>query len=130
MAVLLIVPIVAPLIASIATLILGWRRLAVVLIVLSAATVLGCGVALGACVDSTAHSVLSGLLRVDALTAVMLIVIGAVGTLAAWASAGYIATEIVHGHTDSRGARLYGVLMPLFLAAMVLAVCANKQLGS
>ena len=56
----------------------------------------------------------------------MLIVIGVVGTLATWASIGYIDAELAHGHTDATGARLYGVLTPAFLAAMVLAVCANN----
>ena len=126
MATLLIVSILAPLVASIATLVAGWRRPTVVLTVSSAATVLGCGVALGFRVGSGVHLALGGLLRVDALTVTMLIVIGVVGTLATWASVGYIDTEIAHGHTDPRGARLYGVLTPLFLAAMVLAVCANN----
>ena len=87
---------------------------------------LGCGAALGFRVGSSVHLALGGLLRVDALTVTMLIVIGVVGTLATWASVGYIDTEIAHGHTDLRGARLYGTLTPLFLAAMVLAVCANN----
>ena len=56
----------------------------------------------------------------------MLIVIGVVGTLATWASIGYIDAERAHGHTDADGARLYGVLTPAFLAAMVVAVCANN----
>ena len=56
----------------------------------------------------------------------MLIVIGVVGTLATWASIGYIDAELAHGHTDASGARLYGVLTPSFLAAMVVAVCANN----
>ena len=69
---------------------------------------------------------LGGLLRVDALTVTMLIVIGVVGTLATWASVGYIDSELAHGHTDARGARLYGVLTSAFVAAMVIAVCANN----
>ena len=69
---------------------------------------------------------LGGLLRVDALTVTMLIVIGVVGTLATWASIGYLDTELAHGHTDTRGARLYGALTAAFVAAMVVAVCANN----
>lgn len=56
----------------------------------------------------------------------MLVVIGIVGTLATAASIGYIDTELAHGHIDGRSARLYGVLTPAFLCAMVLAVCANN----
>ena len=43
-----------------------------------------------------------------------------------WASIGYIDAERAHGHTDADGARLYGALTPAFLAAMVVAVCANN----
>jgi hydrogenase-4 component F len=126
MTVLLLAAILAPLAASIATLVAGWRRASATLTVLSAATVLVCAVALGFRVGSRAQFGLGGLLRADALTVIMLIVIGIVGTLATWASIGYIDAELVHAHTDRRGARLYGVLTPAFLAAMVLAVCANN----
>jgi len=47
-------------------------------------------------------------------------------TLTTWASIGYIDAELAHGHTDRRGARLYGTLTPAFLAAMVVAVSANN----
>src|SRR5258708_32678127 len=56
----------------------------------------------------------------------MLIVLGIVATLATWAGIGYVDAELAHGHTDTRGARLYGVLTSAFLAAMVVAVCANN----
>jgi hydrogenase-4 component F len=126
MTALLLVPILAPVAASTVNLLAGWRRASVTLTALSAVTVLACGVALGLRVGSAAHFALGGLLRADALTATMLIVIGVVGTLATWASIGYVDAELAHGHTDTRGARLYGILTPAFLAAMVLAVCANN----
>lgn len=69
---------------------------------------------------------MGGLLRVDALTVTMLVIIGIVATLATSASIGYLDAELAHGHTDARGARLYGALTAAFLAAMVLAVCANN----
>jgi hydrogenase-4 component F len=56
----------------------------------------------------------------------MLIVIGTVGTLATWAGVGYIDAELAHRHTDQNGANLYGVLVPIFLAMMALAVLANN----
>ena len=93
---------------------------------LSAITVLGCGAALGVRLGAGQHVAMGGLLRADALSVTMLIVIGTVGTLATWASIGYIDSELQHGHTDANGARLYGMLTPAFLAAMVLAVCANN----
>jgi hydrogenase-4 component F len=126
MTTLLIAAIVAPIFAAIANLVAGWRRWTSALTVLSAVTVLGCGVAIAARIGSGQFVAFSGLLRADALSAIMLIVIGLVGTLATWASVGYIDTELEHGHTDAGGARLYGVLTPAFLAAMVLAVCANN----
>ncbi|WP_068185487.1 proton-conducting transporter membrane subunit [Mycobacterium sp. UM_CSW] len=126
MTALLLTAILAPVGASVATLIAGWRRATATLIALSAMTVLGCGAALGLRVGSGTQFALGGLLRVDALTVTMLIVIGIVAALATWASIGYLDTELAHGHTDARGARIYGALTSAFLAAMVVAVCANN----
>ena len=123
---LLLAAIFAPIGASIAAVIAGWRRATAILIVLSAVTVLGCGAALGWHVGTGPRFAWGGLLRVDALTVTMLIVIGIVATLATWASIGYVDTELAHGHTDARGAREYGALTAAFLAAMVIAVCANN----
>jgi hydrogenase-4 component F len=126
MTVLLLTAILAPLVASVAALAGGWRHVTAALTVLSAVTVLGCGAALGFRVGSGSQFALGGLLRADALVATMLIVIGVVGSLATWASISYIDAELARAHIDERGARLYGVLTPAFLAAMVLAVCANN----
>ncbi len=123
---LLLAAILAPVVASIATLVAGWRRATATLIVLSAATVLACGTALAFRVGSGTRFALGGLLRLDALTVTMLIVIGIVATLATWASIGYLDVELADGHTDMRGARVYGALTAGFLAAMVIAVCANN----
>lgn len=123
---LLLAAILAPIAASLAALIGGWRRATASATVLSAATVFACGVALGCDVGSGTRFALGGLLRVDALSVTMLIVIGTVATLATWAGVGYIGTELARGHTDARGARTYGVLTPAFLAAMVVAVAANN----
>jgi len=123
---LLLAAFLAPIGASIATLVGGWRRVTATLIVLAAVTVLGCGAVLGLHVGSGTRFALGGLLRVDALTVTMLIVIGIVATLATWASIGYLDTELARDHTDARGARVYGALTAAFLAAMVVAVCANN----
>jgi hydrogenase-4 component F len=125
MTALLLAPILAPTLAAIANLVGGWRRWTAALTVASAVAVLGCGVVLATRVGS-GYLALGGLLRADALSVTMLIVIGVVATLATWASIGYIGTELEHGHTDVNGARLYGVLTPAFIAAMALAVCANN----
>ena len=123
---LLLVPILAPLAAAALALVLGWRRLSASVTALSALSVLVTGAILGFQVESGALFSVARLLRADALTVTMLIVIGTVGTLATWASLGYINAELVHGHTDQDGANLYGVLVPIFLAAMALAVLANN----
>ena len=126
MTLLLLAPILVPLGAAAITIAAGWRRATATLSVLAALTILGCGAALAFRVDSTPHVLAGGLLRADALSVVMLIVIGAVGTLSTVAGIGYINAELDHGHTDPAGARLYGTLTPAFLAAMVLAVSANN----
>ncbi|GAB93375.1 proton-conducting transporter transmembrane domain-containing protein [Gordonia rhizosphera] len=126
MTILVLTPVLVALAASAAAVTAGWRRWTASLTVLAALTILGCGVALGFGYGSEEHLALGGLLRVDALSVTMLIVIGVVGTLTTWASIGYIDAELDHGHTDPRGARTYGALTPAFLAAMVVAVSANN----
>lgn len=118
--------ILTPAAASIVTWTAGWHRWTAALTVLSAATVLAGGALIGGRVGAGEHLAAGGLLRADALTATMLIVIGVVGTLATAASIGYVDTELAAGHTDGAGAQLYGALTPAFLAAMVVAVCANN----
>ncbi|HEU4362007.1 MAG TPA: proton-conducting transporter membrane subunit [Mycobacterium sp.] len=126
MTLLIVLPILAPVVASVCAAAAGWRLSTAAVTLASALTILGSGVALGVRVGDRQHLVFDGLLRADALSVTMLIVIGVVGTLAAWASIGYLDAELAAGHTDHRGARRYGVLTPAFLAAMVLAVSANN----
>lgn len=124
--VLLLIPILAPVAAAVVTWFVGWRRVSAWILVLAATSVLGCGILLGVRVGSHPRLGVGHLLRVDALSAAMLIVIGTVGTLSCWASIGYLDTELRHDHTDQRGARQYGVLIAVFLSAMALAVQANN----
>ena len=126
MTLLILLPLLAPVLAALCSVALGWRRVSAAVTVMSALTILGCGVALSFQVGDQAHLALDGLLRADALSVTMLIVIGVVGSLATWASIGYVDAELARGHTDERGARLYGILTPAFLAAMALAVSANN----
>ena len=127
MTALLLAPILAPIAAALVNLIAGWHRWTAALTAASAVSALACGAVLATRVGSgPAYLALGGLLRADALSATMLIVIGVVAALAIWAGIGYIETELEHGHTDSNGARLYGVLTPAFVSAMALAVCANN----
>lgn len=66
------------------------------------------------------------LLRVDALSAVMLIAIGSVGVIATWANVSFAEDEVASGQTQRVDIRRYTTLVPTFLAAMVLAVVANN----
>ncbi|MFD7842244.1 proton-conducting transporter membrane subunit [Nocardia sp. NPDC059764] len=126
MTALILIAILTPVAAALAGLLFGWRRATAVFTAASAATVLGCATFLGIRLHATEHVLVDGLLRADALSVTMLGVIGVVGTLAAWAGIGYIDAELAHGHTDADGARIYAALVPAFLAAMVIAVCANN----
>lgn len=65
-------------------------------------------------------------LRIDALSALMLIVIGSVGVIATWASVSYVEAELASDEVASADIRRYATLVPAFLAAMVLAVLANN----
>jgi hydrogenase-4 component F len=126
MSLLLVLPIAAPLGAAALALILGWRALTSSVTVLAALTILVSAAVLGFSRGTGVRFGVLNLFRVDALAITMLLVIGTVGTLATVASIGYIDAELAHGHTDPRGANLYGVLVPVFLAAMASAVLANN----
>ncbi|WP_099024179.1 proton-conducting transporter transmembrane domain-containing protein [Mycolicibacterium palauense] len=126
MIVALLIAMAAPVAAALTILVAGWRPVTAWVPVAASVTVLACGVAEATRVGDSVHVGLGGLLRVDAITATMLIVIGVVATLATWASVGYLQTEAAHGHAGASDMRRYGVLTSAFLAAMVLAVCANN----
>ncbi|OIK03649.1 proton-conducting transporter membrane subunit [Streptomyces monashensis] len=67
-------------------------------------------------------SACSGLLRADALTAWMLLVVGSVALIACGAAPGYLAGERAAGRASARTGWHYQVLVQSFLAAMCLAV--------
>jgi hydrogenase-4 component F len=67
-----------------------------------------------------------GVLRVDALSAFMVIVIGAIGVLATWQSVRYLDAELAAGRCSQRHATLYSVLVQGFVTAMLLAVVAGN----
>jgi hydrogenase-4 component F len=121
--VLLLAPIGLPLAAAAGHGIAGWRSTTAW--AGTAATALLLAVAVGLAI--TVHSdgpvqTLNGLLRGDALSSWMLLVIGAVALLACWASPGYLGK----GHTPPNRARWYGILLHLFIAAMTTAVLAGN----
>ena len=67
-----------------------------------------------------------GMLRIDALGAFMTLVIGIGACLAAWSSVSYVRRELASAETTPWGARIYGVLLALFVTAMLLAVFASS----
>jgi hydrogenase-4 component F len=71
-----------------------------------------------------ARSGVAGLVRADALSAFMLIVIGAIGLLATAASPAHLRAELAAGRATSRSAARHSLLVQAFLAAMALAVLA------
>ncbi len=117
MALLVLLPVLACPLLALATAILRRRILSRYAVVAAAVVVLGAGLALvGRTLDGDVPTALDGLLRVDALSAFMLTVIGSVGLTAAW------------GALDPLRPRdhLYSVLALLFLGAMSLAVLADN----
>ncbi|MGP4050187.1 proton-conducting transporter transmembrane domain-containing protein [Streptomyces sp. 2A115] len=90
----------------------------------SPAVILTCGALLAADVGGGGGSVpaYSGLLRADALTVWMLLVVGAVAFLACAASPSYLAGERAAGQATYRTVWRYHSLVHAFLAAMCLAV--------
>ncbi|WP_368861392.1 proton-conducting transporter transmembrane domain-containing protein [Frankia tisae] len=122
----MITPLLAPLAGAVVVGAAGWRRATGCASVAAAVATLVSGGILAAAVGSGHVFAAGRLLRADALTAVMTIVIGAVATLATWGSIAYLDTERARGHTTSAHARTYGILVNLFLATMALAVLANN----
>lgn len=120
----LYLPLAAPMTAVGAAALLGWRAAAWINVA-AAASILSAGGALVATVSTGPPVLANGPLRADALTAFMLIVIGAVATLACWASVEHLRNEAASGTTPA-AARRYLVLVQLFLAAMDLAVLADN----
>ena len=116
-----------PLVAAALTAVAGWRRLTAWLAPAAAAGVTAAGIVLGVRVlDRGPVTAVANLVRVDALSAFMVIVIGLVALIATSYGVAYIGAELDHGHTTAAGARTYGVLVCLFVAAMLVAVVANN----
>lgn len=122
---LLVIPLAAPVATAGLAAAVGWRRATGVASVVSALLVLGCGVDLASRVGD-GHIQAGQVLRGDALSAFMLIVIGSVATLSNWASVTYLNDELAHQRSTPAAARLYAFLINVFIAAMALAVLADN----
>ena len=118
---ILVLPAVGALVCAAAR----WRPWAAWAAVGTNAAMLALGIAL--CVQVVRHGPLGGLfgvLRADALSAFMVVVIGAIAVLASWLGVRTIATELETGRCTERRATLYAVLVQVFVTMMVLAVLA------
>jgi hydrogenase-4 component F len=119
--ILLIVPILIPVAMAVLYAVAGWRPGTAWAGVAASALLLADAVVLAATVTTSGPvRAPSGLLRADALSAWLLLVMAAVAALACWASPGYLGTAAV----PARRARWYGILLHLFVAAMAAAVLA------
>ncbi|MBP2328804.1 hydrogenase-4 component F [Kibdelosporangium banguiense] len=116
-----LLPLVVPVIGALTFATFGWHRVTAWVSAVSAAAVLASAIVLA---GSEPHTGVAGLLRVDALSAYMLVVIGAVALLATVATPAYFTAEITAGRATVRTATRHSVLVQLFLAAMALAVLA------
>src|SRR5579863_1996129 len=102
-----------------------WRRAIGLAGVASASTVLVVGVALAVkVVHGHAAVGYGGVLRADALSAFMVIVIGVIALLATLQGVRYLEAEIAAQRCTIRHASLYAALIQGFLATMLLAVLA------
>jgi hydrogenase-4 component F len=120
----LYLPAAASLVAALLALALPWRAAAWSGVV-AAIAILASGIELAG--DVTSSGVLThGLLRADALTAFMIIVIGAVATIACWAGVQHLHHETTTATVSRATTRRYLVLTGLFLACMSLAVLADN----
>ncbi|WP_328687735.1 proton-conducting transporter membrane subunit [Streptomyces phaeochromogenes] len=89
----------------------------------SPALILACGALLASDVGDVGFvAAYSGLLRADALTVWMLLVVGAVALIACASAPAYLAGERVAGRATDRTVWRYHALVHAFLAAMCLAV--------
>lgn len=122
---LVIVPVLVPALAGAAYAVYGWRPSTRWVGAGAAALLLASGVALaGRVINDGPVSTVAGQLRADALSAFMVIVIGAVALIATSASPAFLDAEVGSGRSSLRTAGRYGVLVQAFVATMVLAVLA------
>ena len=121
----LVVLLLLPVLGGVVMAAARWRPWAAWVAVATNAAVLGVAIALA--VRVVRHGAMvgaSGVLRADALSAFMALVIGAIALLASWVGVRTIAAELAEGRCSGRRATLYGVLVQAFVTTMLLAVLA------
>jgi hydrogenase-4 component F len=121
---MLLLVVLVPLIPAVAAAIAGWRPWVGWISVFTSGLLVVGGGLLAAHVLNDGPMTFGTLLRCDALSAFMVILIGSVALLASWFSISYLDAELAHEHTTAQGAKLYGILVNVFVATMVFAVLA------
>jgi len=125
MTVFMFAPVAVPLLGAIAYAALGWRAATAWLGAIAAALVLAAGIGVAIeVVDAGQFSAGAGLLRADALTAFLLLVVGAVAVLATVATPAHLAAELEAGRATERTARWHCAAVQLLIAVLSLAVLA------
>lgn len=121
----LLAPAFVPLLCAAVYLLAGWRPVTRWLGTAGAALMLTAAIATAVTISGSGPRIaLGGLIRVDALSAFMLIVIGAVALLATAATPAFLRGEIDAGRATRRTAARHSMLVQAFLASMTLAVLA------
>ena len=116
-----------PLLAAIATALFGWRRSTALAGVLSSAVVAAGGVIMGTSVVNRGTALSAGtLVRVDALGAFVVVIVGVASLISTIYAVTYIRTELQLGHTTPQGARRYGSLVQIFIACMLIAASTDN----
>ncbi len=124
---MLLLVLLVPVVPAAATAAFGWRRTVAWTHLASAVVLFALAIWLAVRVlAQTTVRFADGTLRADALAAFMVLLVAGIALLAIWSAIGYIDTELALGHTNPAGARLFGVLLPLFVATMLLALLAGN----
>ncbi len=121
---LLLCPIGIPLIGALVYQLAGWARATAWVAAASAVLVLLAAAGIAVRVSSDGPLTATGLLRADALSAYLLVVVGCVAVVATVATPPYLSAEIAAGRLDARGCAHHSVLVQVFLAVMACAVLA------
>lgn len=123
---MLLLLVLVPLIPAAAAGVCGWRPWIGWLGVATSGSLVVAGGVLAARVLDDGPQTFETLLRADALSAFMVILIGSVALLASWFSVPYLETELAHELNTRRRATVYAVLINVFITTLVLAVLADN----
>jgi hydrogenase-4 component F len=124
---LMLAPVGVPIVGAVIYAVLRWRPSTAWVSAISSAMILAAAILTAVNVaERGPQTAVAGLLRIDALSAFMLIVIGAIALVATTATPAHLRAEIVAGRADRRTASRHSLLVQLFLASMTLAVLASN----